>query len=136
MKIKTLYEFNQQQVEHIEKVYSAKFICETVSKDQYGNWYNMPMMLFFQEKAHPDGSNWFMIHFSGERGFISNGISAIEPDNSLFGIKTTDGIIYSPYRHRMVVASDGQFIDGGRDYVKSSAPVVEMKITSDGLVLC
>jgi hypothetical protein len=139
MKIKNNYHFNEELISRLEKSYKAKFVCETCIKDVTNGWYNTPVALFYSKVKHPQGSNWFAIfqqldgHFS-----ITNGISAVEPDNTLTGLTDGKEVVYSSYRHHFSKLGNGH-IDGGRDYTKTNIPegmrIVSLQITPDGLIL-
>lgn len=139
MKITNNYHFKNEMIYHIEKSYKAKFICETCIRDATGGWYNTPVALFYSEKKHPEGSNWFAI-FQITDGSVSitNGISSVEPDNTLTGITNGKEIVYSTHRHHLSKLDDG-FIDGGRDYAKialsTNLKTVKIQITPDGLII-
>ena len=139
MKIKNNYHFNEDMIFHLEKSYDAKFICETSIKDASKGWYNTPVALFYANVKHPQGSNWFAIFQHSDGGFsITNGISAVEPDNKLVGITDGKDVVYSSHRHHFSKLGNG-YIDGGRDYAKlnlsSGITTVTLLITPDGLVV-
>ena len=139
MKIKNNYHFKEELISRLEKSYDAKFVCETSIKDVSNGWYNTPVALFYTKVKHPQGSNWFAIfqqldgHFS-----ITNGISAVEPDNKLVGITDGKDAVYSTHRHHFSKLGNA-YIDGGRDYSKLSLPsgvtTLKLLITPDGLVV-
>ena len=120
-------------VSQFESVYNAKYICDTTIKGTNG-WINQPFALFYAEVAHPEGSNWFVAYFNDfSELMITNGISAVEPDNIIIGLKQSHSILYSVYRHDKVNGENGTFIDGGRDYTRINGSSIELKITPNGL---
>lgn len=139
MKIKNNYHFNEELISRLEKSYKSKFVCETCIKDATNGWYNTPVALFYTKVKHPQGSNWFAIfqQFDG-RFSITNGISAVEPDNKLVGITDGKEVVYSTHRHHFSKLGNS-FIDGGRDYGRLSLlngfKTVDLLITPDGLVV-
>ena len=121
----------------VEKAYNVKFVCETPIKLKNG-WYDSPSLIFYSEEPHPQGSNYmalsvFPTGMEGEGQLtITDGISATEGD--FVGMVDGDEVIYSRYRHDYRVGKTGVFIDGGRDYTRSSGgQVVKMKIIEGNL---
>lgn len=117
-------------VARIEKKYNATFVMDSCIKSRDGGWCNFPAAIFYTEKAHPKGSNYFAIY--GEhlghavRFMITNGISAIE---DFKGIRVGDDVYYSRYRHDYRAFGPGDFfVDGGREYIRyGGEPFEEMK---------
>ena len=116
------YFFKKDKIKIIENHYGAKYLGYWAVKwSESLGWSSFPVDVFYQ--PNPDVSkghtHYFGMHIS-ERGdlMISNAESAFsEP---ITGVLTEDGeVIVSRYRHDYVV-KDGQMIDGGRDYVRSS----------------
>lgn len=120
----------------VEKKYNVKFVCETPIKDN-GGWRESSSLIFYSEEPHPAGSNYMalsVIYYFEDKGelVISNGFSAT--DCEFVGIVDGDEVIYSRYRHDYRVGKTGVFIDGGRDYVRSSGGrMVEMVINEGKL---
>ena len=105
--------FTLKQLKLIEEKYNGKFVFESCLKNKDGGWCNFPAAIFYNEKAHPEGSNYFAIWYDDSgHVMISNGISATEP---FYGIIVDDTVYYSCYRHDYR-EYNGFFIDGGRDY--------------------
>lgn len=132
---------SKEHIESIESTYNCRFICDTPIKGTNG-WYDNPCALFYNYTAHPAGSNWmaFTINHLGEF-VVTDGISAVEPDNTIDALLYDDGsLIYSSYRHDYV-CYNGKCIDGGRDYTKvvyssddeNKSHTVQLMITPDGL---
>ena len=122
--------FTPEQIERIEKMKEATYVCETCVKDRSGQWANTPVAVFYQpdeSKVPEGGSQWFGLYYRPEypdpnapmRLFICNAISALEPFD---GIVANNGdVIYSRYRHDYRRSPDGSvMIDGGRDYTRTS----------------
>ena len=74
-----------------------------------------------------------ILNYDGKADMVvSDGISATEGD--FVGMVDGDEVIYSRYRHDYRVGKTGVFIDGGRDYTRSSGgQVVKMKIIEGNL---
>lgn len=133
--------FTTEFVQHVQSNFNAKFVCETTFKNA-GQWVNQPCALFYTQTKHPNGSNWFVIFHSwdqSDRIVITDGISAVEPDDMIDALENEDGVIvYSVSRHDYVTLN-GCSIDGGRDYTKvsitdNSVKLVRLKITPEGLL--
>lgn len=125
--------FNDKQIKRIEKSYNATYVCETCIKS-HDEWVNFPCAIFYTEKAHPEGSNYFAMYFNFDGDLtITNGITATEP---FFGVQVDDTVIYSRYRHDYRTLGDVS-VDGGRDYLKVcgniNAPQVKLQIIKDEL---
>ena len=120
-------------IELIEKKYDAKYVFETCIKNKSDHWYNFPVAIFYTEEKHPEGSNYFAIYKSCDGWMIADGITAIEEFD---GVKTSDGVYYSRYRHDYRNIPGG-FVDGGRDYLRWSGDgeVVRIKVVRDRLEL-
>jgi hypothetical protein len=104
------------QIQALEQNYKAKYVLESAIKDSKDNWANQPVAIFYTEKAHPDGSNYFGVFFRDGMPYITDGISAVQ--GTFQGVyDTRDEVIeYSRYRHDY--RDCGQFfVDGGRDYL-------------------
>ena len=121
----------------VEKKYNVKFVCETPIKLKSG-WYETSSLIFYSEEPHPRGSNYmalsvFPTGMEGEGQLsITDGISATK--GHITGIVDGDEVIYSRYRHDYRVGKTGVWIDGGRDYVRSSGgEMVIMEIIHDKL---
>ena len=118
-------------VAKVEKRYNCKFVCETPIKDGEG-WRELPSLIFYNEVPHPQGSNYMALSvrmgYDGKTDMVvSDGISATM--YNIKGIIDGDEVIYSRYRHDYRVGKTGVWIDGGRDYTRSSgAQMVIMEI--------
>ena len=105
-----------------EKHYNVKFVCETVIKDKFG-WLDQSSLLFYSKKPHPQGSNYMAVThmplgYEDWQTVISDGISATEGE--IEGLIDGDEVYYSRFRHDYRITPSGMFIDGGRDYTRSS----------------
>lgn len=137
--------FSPDQIKRIEEKYGATYICETCLADDKGNWRNEQAAVFYAEKAHPEGSNYFGLYWSYRFCFeegdepelmITDAITAVGVD--MHGIVAENGdVIYSHYRHDYRNSPDKTvWIDGGRDYARSGAgKFVTLRIVGDKLTL-
>lgn len=130
-------QFSAEEIKRMEEHFNAKYICETSIKDRNENWINIPVAVFWQDKAHPQGSNYFGIFFGHmNQLMICDAISATL--ESFTGAVNGDEVIYSRYRHDYR-QGNGFAIDGGRDYVKIVGDVnvklVQLQIVKDKLIM-
>jgi hypothetical protein len=122
-------------IDKVEKLKNAKFVCEIAARTKGGGWSEEPLAIFWQELPPVEGySNYFglfqRIEF-GENGpeygslYITSGQSAVE--DSITAIVAANGdVVYSAYRHDFRNSPDGSvWIDGGRDYVRTGSVVPE-----------
>lgn len=123
MKIDTKCTFlNEKQIKKIEEKYNAKYLLESdlLAKDKFSGatyWANRPGAIFYTEKAHPQGSNYFALYFDGSNLMITDGLPSIK-DVIFKGIEAEDEVVYSRYRHDCRSGKNGAFVDGGRDYFR------------------
>jgi len=122
---------------YLEERFKVTYIGDFPLIDERGYWTRIPFCIFYQE--YPDvengHTNYLGIFHSMGRQTLVNGASAFS--QPVIGIEADDGeIIYSSYAHDFVRSQDGSvFIDGGRDYIKSSVhgKLVELNINGDHL---
>lgn len=114
------------RIPEVEKMYESKYIGEVALLSKNGNWAEQPVLLFYTEKTHPEGSNWFGLYFDMfGRCMITNGISAVQNKDGTPVVYTgllnekDNEVYYSAVRHDYQKHGDFM-IDGGRDYTKSS----------------
>ena len=127
------YWFMKEGIRKIEEMYGGKYIGYWAIKNTRGDWNESPVDVFYQ--SNPDTrkghTHYFGIFTRNGQVFITNAESAFsEP---ITGVLTEDGeVIVSRYRHDYVTKGS-KMIDGGRDYVKSSAggPFVNV-VVNDG----
>jgi hypothetical protein len=124
-----------KQINTIEKHYHGKYLLDTCLKTAEGEWANFPAAIFYTEKAHPEGSNYFAIYRDHIKGLmINNGYNAIK--DPIKGLLIDGAIIYSRYRHDYR-EFHGIIIDGGRDYFRmggermNEAMEVELHVVKD-----
>jgi glutamine cyclotransferase len=107
----------------VEELYSekdgvpVKHVCSTEFND------NIIADIFYRETPHPKfGNRYFAILFRDDVPYIAN---ADEVENLSFGmVKNDDGDLeYSRSRHDYKSFKNGNMIDGGRDYIRSSGDV-------------
>ena len=102
-------------IRKIEELRNAKYVFESCVKTTDGRWSDLTVAVFYQETAHPNGSNYVGIYQSMDgRIMITDAISATEP---FTGVMIDDEIVYSRHRHDFR-EHNGIFVDGGRDYLR------------------
>ena len=110
------------KIEQVEKVYSEKdgVVVKHVCSTEFGD---LLTDIFYRETPHPKFNNkYFAIYFRGDKLYIAN---ADEVENLTFGmVENDDGQLeYSQSRHDYKSFKNGNMIDGGRDYIRSSGDV-------------
>lgn len=93
----------------------VKYVCTTefLYPDE-------PADIFYRETPHPKfGNKYFGIRFVGNDPYIFN---ADGIEKFTFGMVENDGgdLEYSQFRHECKTFKNGNMIDGGRDYIRSS----------------
>ena len=144
MKIDTKCSFiKEDMISVIEREYNAKYVLETdlLGKDKFSGatfWLNKPAAIFYTEKAHPRGSNYFALYFDGSSLMITDWLPSVK-DVVFSGIEAEGEVVYSRYRHDYREGKNGAFVDGGRDYFRyggdrfSDYNVVKFKVVKDHL---
>jgi hypothetical protein len=112
--------FEDDKIAGIEQHYNAAYVIDACLKSTNGFWVDFPAAIFYTEKAHPEGSNYFAYYWSENDGWmITNGFNAVQ--GVFNGFVFEDGeLVHSRYRHDYF-EHRGAMVDGGRDYVRSSA---------------
>ena len=89
--------------------------------------------VFYRETPHPKfGNKYFAILFRNDKPYISN---ADRVEDMTFGMVTNDDgdLEYSRSRHDYKTFKNGNMIDGGRDYIRSSGKV-KVFVLRDGVM--
>lgn len=129
------YWFKPAGIKTIEREKQAKHLGYWCTKAPKGYWNESPVDVFYV--ANPDTSkghsHYFGMFIRDEVIYIANAESAF-PKEGMTGLLCHDGeVIVSRYRHDFV-ERNGCFIDGGRDYTRSSVPASYVKVTvTDGV---
>lgn len=128
----------QEQIRDIEDKYAGTYVFESCLKDKDGKWLNFPAAIFYTDKAHPEGSNYFAMFILHGCLMIADGITAVK--NVVYtGLEAEDQVVYSRYRHDFRSLKNGAYIDGGRDYFRYGGDsfndynVVRFKVVKDRL---
>ena len=106
-----------------EQLYSEKdrvtitYVCTTELSNGYiGD-------IFYRDTPHPKfGNKYFALFFRDDKLYIAN---ADQVEDLTFGMVENDegNLEYSQYRHDYKSFHNGNMIDGGRDYIRSSGKV-------------
>ena len=97
----------------------------------------MPVAIYYTEKAHPEGSNYFGLFRDARDGGlrITNGIQAVDHEWSGVLDVETGEVLYSAYRHDYQTYNN-LMADGGPDYLRCSvSPIVKFKILKDEIII-
>ena len=89
--------------------------------------------VFYRETPHPEfGNRYFAILFRAEKMYIAN---ADQVEDFSFGMVENDEghWEYSVHRHDYKSFKNGNMIDGGRDYIRSSGKV-KVFVVRDGIM--
>ncbi len=106
----------------VEELYSQKdgvpvnHVCTTEFGDVIAD-------IFYRSTPHPEfGNRYFAVLFRNDVPYIAN---ADEVENLTFGMVQNDegNLEYSQSRHDYKSFQNGNMIDGGRDYIRSSGKV-------------
>lgn len=127
-------------IKKVEEHYDAKFIGDFCLKTVREGWSETPLAIFYAN--NPDVSQGHT-HYFGV--FVRDGLLYITKGDSAFeepitGIIADNGeVVFSRYRHDFTYSTDQSvWIDGGRDYCRSSIPkngMVQLTIDKDKLVI-
>ena len=117
-------------IEKVEKIYTekdgveVKYVCTTDLRAS-----DVPVDVFYRETPHPEfGNRYFGIFYDNFRGCMM--ITNADVVESLeFGMIEVDGkYYYSQSHHDYKSFADGEFIDGGRAYIRSSGGAITTHI--------
>jgi hypothetical protein len=117
-------------IEQAEKLYSekdgvpVKHVCTTEFGDAVAD-------IFYRENPHPEfGNRYFCLFFRGDDMYVAN---ADYVEKLTFGMVENDEgqLEYSQSRHDYKSFNNGNMIDGGRDYIRSSGEVIVF-VVKDG----
>jgi hypothetical protein len=109
-------------ISQVEQFYSekdgvpVKHVCTTEFHDAIAD-------VFYRETPHPEfGNKYFAVLFRNYKPYIAN---ADQVEDLSFGmVENDDGDLeYSQDRHDYKSFKNGNMIDGGRDYIRSSGKV-------------
>jgi len=130
--------FTKESRKRIEESRNAKFVCDTTIRGKSGWIEDEIFAIFYTEKAHPQGSNYFAVYLNHQerKWMVCNGISATEPFSGI--AFPNNDVIYSRHVHDFRIHPlYGNFVDGGRDYLRYEPGIgihqVKLQIIGDKL---
>ena len=121
--------FTQDNIEKIEKLKSAKYVCDTTEK-------GISVAIFYGNVAHPvSGSRYFGLYYDQENRLMITDGSFIE-EQEIEGVVAQNGdVVFSRHRHDYRPSPDGTvFIDGGREYTRTNAVNRVTLLVRDGVL--
>jgi hypothetical protein len=116
----------------VEELYSekdgvpVKYVCTTEFAENIAD-------VFYRETPHPEfGNRYFAVLFQYDKLYVAN---ADRIEDFTFGmVENDDGDLeYSRSRHDYKEFKNGNSIDGGRDYIRSSGNV-KVFVVRDGVM--
>lgn len=120
----TIKHYPITKVSQVEKLYSdkdgvpIKYVCSTEFVDV-----DVIADIFYRETPHPKFNNkYFAVYFRKDDPYVAD---ADKIEDLTFGMVENDqgDLEYSQYRHDYKSFNNGNMIDGGRDYIRSSGNV-------------
>jgi hypothetical protein len=121
--MKNIKHYPITNITQAEQLYSEKdrvpitYVCTTELSNGYiGD-------IFYRDTPHPKfGNKYFALFFRDDKLYIAN---ADQVEDLTFGVVENDegNLEYSQYRHDYKSFKNGNMIDGGRDYIRSSGKV-------------
>jgi hypothetical protein len=110
------YKLDQSNIEKIEKDRNCRFVCEWNVK-QDDKILNDPMLIFWSDIPHPQGSNWMALFYYND-WFVRDGITASQLPIECV-VSNDKQVLFSKSRHDFRSSNDGSVsVDGGRDYTR------------------
>ena len=127
------FHFSTDQIKVIEEMYKAKYMGYWATQRRDGSWNDMPVDVFYQ--PYPDLVRGHSHYFGMYRDTYTDETMITDAKSAfsvpMVGLLTEDGeVIVSRYRHEYVAKGDN-FIDGGRDYVRSNTNSSMVVVTVD-----
>lgn len=112
------YGLDLERIRRIEKLRNCRYVCEWNTLDNQGNVNESPMLIFWNDTPHPQGSNWMALFSQSGEWYVRDGITASRMP--ILAYVSDDGqAVFSKYRHDFRSSRDGTItVDGGRDYTK------------------
>lgn len=119
-------------ISQVEKLYSekdgvpVKHVCTT-------EFHGAIADVFYRATPHPKfGNKYFALLFRDDKLYIAN---ADQVEDLTFGMVENDegNLEYSQYRHDYKTFKNGNMIDGGRDYIRSSGKT-RVFVVRDGIM--
>ena len=121
--------FSVEQIEKIEKLRSAKYVCDTTHKD-------ISVVVFYGDVAHPVSNSRYFALYRAQDGRIMITDGAFIEEQEIIGVIAENGdVIFSRHRHDYCSSPDRSvFIDGGRDYTRTNTSNQVTLLVRDGVL--
>ena len=105
-------------IRKVEENRSCRYVCEWNVLDAKGDPYGQPMMIFWNDVAHPQGSNWMALYSDVGGYYVRDGITASRLPIQAY-VSDDGQAVFSKHRHDFRSSHDGTIsVDGGREYTK------------------
>ena len=112
------YSVTAKGIDKIEELYNCRYVCEWNTTDSSGRISTYPLLIFWNDVAHPQGSNWMALFKAGGEWVVRDGISASRVP-ILAGVSNNGQAMFSKNRHDYRQSHDYSItLDGGRDYTR------------------
>ena len=110
------YNLDETKIAKIEKLRNCRYVCEWNVK-QDGKVHHEPMLIFWNDTPHPQGSNWMALFYYND-WFVRDGITASQLPIKCV-VSNDKQVLFSKSRHDFRSSKDGSVsVDGGRDYTR------------------
>ena len=133
--MKNIKHYPITNITQAEQLYSEKdrvpitYVCTTELSNGYiGD-------IFYRDTPHPKfGNKYFALFFRDDKLYIAN---ADQVEDLTFGVVENDegNLEYSQYRHDYKSFKNGNMIDGGRDYIRSSGKVKVFVVSNGQMII-
>ena len=104
--------FPEEVIDQVEQNYNCRYVTE---------WYldnKQMVLLFWNDVAHPQGSNWMGVYGSGDHLYVCDGIAASRYP-VYCKVSNDKQVLFSKTRHDFRSSQDGSVtVDGGREYTR------------------
>jgi hypothetical protein len=105
-------------IRKVEELRSCSYVCEWNVLDANGDPHDQPMMIFWNDVPHPQGSNWMALYSSGGNYYVRDGITASRLPIQAY-VSDSGQAVFSKHRHDFRSSQDGTItVDGGREYTR------------------
>lgn len=111
------YDLKKEGIEKIENSRNCRYVCEwNVMQD--GKVHDEPMVIFWNDTPHPQGSNWMALFRYNKEWYVRDGITASQLPIECM-VSDSKQVLFSKSRHDFRQSNDRSVsVDGGRDYTR------------------
>lgn len=111
----------EANIKRAETLYTAKYLGPWCIKNAKGCWTNFAVDVFYTDKpSKPDYSHYFGCY----RDFITDNLMVCDAasfNSAPITGMLIDGVLYSSRFRHDYVDVNGEFLDGGRDYIHTNS---------------